>query len=353
MKKMSWLLPIFILSAPAVFPGQAEVLPEVMKPDQFLLSGNRMYIGEKHRVYILSLPDVKLVQTIGKPGEGPGEFKLGHGINNLTIDVVDGKLAIGSIGKLSLFTLAGKFLEEFKVPAFSHFIPIKGGYISSTSVAKGEDLPVQGIVLFDREMKRKKILLETTLFTGMGADIPVPKPSHKFLVYGNNIYVSGDRESIAIEVFDLEGNRRSRISYPAKRNRITQEYIRKLKNYYKTSPDWKNYWDYLKQYLSFPDYFPAVRDFLIDRDLIYVQTFEVENQRIKWLVFDLNGNLKKEARLPVIHFHTDRSPLHGIRQGTYYYLEENIEEEAWELKKIQIDDAPMVRTDRKGSKNPF
>jgi len=110
-----------------------------------------------------------------------------------------------------------------------------------------------------------------------------------------------------------------------------------MKTYYQTSPDWKNYWNYLKQYLSFQDYFPAVRDFFIDQDLIYVQTFELEKSRIKWLVFDLNGNLKKEARLPVIDFYTDHSPLHGIRQGLYYYLEENIEEEAWEVKRLPIN----------------
>jgi hypothetical protein len=337
MKKMLWLLLIVILSASGVFPGQSAVLPEVMNPDRFLLNGNRLYIGEKNRVYIFSLPDIKLIHTFGQPGEGPGEFKLGHGINSLTIDVVDEKLAIGSIGKLSLFTLTGKFLKEVRVPAFSHFVPIKGGYLSSTSLPVGERLPVQGIVLFDPEMRQRKILVKTSISTGMGAEMPVPKPNYKFLVYGDMIYISGDPASIAIEVFDLEGNRRSRISHPAKRIRVPAGYIRKMKTYFQTSPDWKNYWNYLKQYLTFTDYFPAVRDFFIDRDFIYVQTFEVENRRIKWLVFDLNGNLKKEVRLPVIDFYTDQAPLHGIRQGIYYYLEENIEEEAWEVKRIQIN----------------
>ena len=99
---------------------------------------------------------------------------------------------------------------------------------------------------------------------------------------------------------------------------------------------WKNFWNYLKQYLTFPDHFPAVKDFFIDQDLIYVQTFQVKNRQIKWLVFDLKGNLQGNTHLPAINFYTDQVTLHGILDGFYYYLEENIEKEVWEINSFKI-----------------
>jgi hypothetical protein len=128
----------------------------------------------------------------------------------------------------------------------------------------------------------------------------------------------------------------SSINHQTGKLKIPDAYIEKLKHYYQTSPDWKNFWNYLKQYLTFPDHFPAVRDFFIDQDLIYIQTFQVKNQQAKWLVFDLRGNLKGTTFLPVTDFYTDHLPLHGILDGLYYYLRENLEEEAWEINWVKI-----------------
>ncbi len=336
MKKMVTVIVMVFIFCPSIVLGSKKILYEVSKPDAFLLTKNHIYIGEKHRVYIYSLQDLKLIKKFGNPGEGPGEFKLGHGINSLTIDAVDGKLAIGSIGKLSLFTLEGNPIGECKVPPMQRFIPVEGGFISSTSLATGEGFQVQGIALFDKEMRRKKILLRTNTPVGMGVKIFVPKPNYKFIVYKEKIYLSSDLDTISIRVFDFKGNRLSPIDHQADKLKVPAAYIEKLKTYYRTSPEWKIFWNYLKQYLTFPDHFPAVRDFFIDQDLIYVQTFQVKNRQIKWLVFDLKGNLKGNTHLPAINFYTDQATLHSILDGFYYYLEENIEKEVWEINRFQI-----------------
>lgn len=336
MKKMIIVILMVFAFCPDIVFGSKGILDEVFQPDAFLLTKNHIYIGEKHRVYIYSLRDLKLIKKFGNPGEGPGEFKLGHGINNLTIDAVDGKLAIGSIGKLSLFTLQGDPIGEHKVPSMQRFIPLEGGFLSSTSLAAEEEFQVQGIALFDKEMRRKKILLRTNTPVGMGVKIFVPKPNYKFIVYKEKIYLSGDLDTISIRIFDFKGNRMSPIVHQTDKLKIPAAYIEKLKTYYRTSPEWKNFWNYLKQYLTFPDHFPAVRDFFIDQDLIYVQTFQVKNRQIKWLVFDLKGNLQGNTHLPAINFYTDQATLHGILDGFYYYLEENIEKEVWEINSFQI-----------------
>ena len=337
MKKTLVIIVISFMFWPGIIFGGKWIVEEVGKPDTFLVSKGHIYIGEKHRVYIYSLLGLKLIRTFGNPGEGPGEFKLGHGVNNLTIDAVDGKLAIGSIGKLSLFTPEGDPLEERKVPFMQRFIPIKGGFLSSTFLDGGEGFQVQAIALFDRDMKRKKVLLKTKNPVGMGVKITVPKPNHKYIVYQDKIYLSGDLDSISIRTFDLQGNPLATVTHHPEKLKLSDAYIKKMKDYYRTSPDWKNFWEYLKQYLTFPDYFPAVRDFFIDQDMIYIQTFQVKDQQAKWLVFDVQGDLKGKAYLPATNFYTDQIPLHGILNSYYYYLEEDIDEEVWKINRLKIE----------------
>lgn len=329
------ILMVLIFCLNIVF-GSEGVLEEILKPDSFLLFKGNIYIGEKHQVYIYSLQNLKLIKKIGKPGEGPGEFKLGHGINSLSLDVADGKLVIGSIGKLSLYTLEGHPIEEHRIPSMQHFLPLENGFLSSTFLDGGEGYQVQGIALFDPNLKIKKILLKTNHPVGMGVKIIVPKPNYKFIVHQEKIYLSSDLDTIAITVYDLKGNRLSSINHQTDKLKIPDTYIEKLKTYYRTSPDWKDFWNYLKQHLTFPDHFPAIRDFFIDQDLIYVQTFQLKNGVIEWLVFDLKGNLKGHTRLPALNFYTDQAALHGIMGGFYYYLEENIEKEVWEINRSDI-----------------
>jgi hypothetical protein len=339
-KALTVIIAGFVLCSGMLF-GTKWIVEAVGKPDSFLVSKEHIYIGEKHRVYIYALKNFKLLKTFGHPGEGPGEFKLGHGVNSLTIDLVDNKLAVGSIGKLSLFTPEGKPIEERKVPFMQRFVPIENVFLSSTFLDSGKGFQVQGIALFDKEMKRKKILLKTDNPVGMGVKIFVPKPNYKYILYKNRIYLSADLDSLDIRVFDIQGNQRLTITHSGEKLKIPDAYIKKMKDYYRTSPDWKNFWEYLKQYLTFREYFPAVRDFFIDNDLIYIQTYKVAKQRAKWLVFGLRGNIKGTAVLPVTDFHTDHLPLHGILNGHYYYLKENLEEEIWEINRLEIRLDPL------------
>ena len=88
---------------------------------------------------------------------------------------------------------------------------MEGGFLSSTSLAAEEKFQVQGIALFDKELRRKKILLRTDTPVGMGVKIFVPKPNYKFIVYKEKIYLSGDLDTISIRIFDFKGNRMSPI----------------------------------------------------------------------------------------------------------------------------------------------
>ena len=331
MKRVLFLLLFLFPVIPGVAGTAVGVVKEVFKPDRFLVARDYVYIGEKHRVTVYAREDLRLLRQFGSAGEGPREFKLGHGVNSLGIDVVENKLVIGSVGKMSLFSLDGDFIKEFKVPAFNRLVPVAGGYMAATSLPMAEGFPVQAVVLLNKNMQRSKVLLKTDNPMGMGARFQVPRPEVKFQVAGRRIYLADDSKTLSIKVFDLAGNPVSDIRHPVDGVAVSREFRRRLQEYYRTDPNWKDYWEYIKQHLTFPDFFPAVRDLFVDKGRIYVQTFVYRDGNAQWLLFGLNGKFKGRAWLPLDNFFSDEATLHGIRDGIYYQLRENPEKEVWEI----------------------
>jgi len=336
MKKAVFLLLIFCLIRPAVADGPVGVLEEVFKPDRFLVARDYVYVGEKHRVSVYAREDLRLIRQFGSAGEGPREFKLGHGVNSLGIDVVDDKLVIGSVGKMSLYTLEGKFMKEFKVPSFGRLVPLADWYLAAVSLPVAEGFPVQAVVILDGEMNRRKVLLKTDNPMGMGARFQVPRPRTLFLAEGERIFVSDDSDILSIRVFDLAGNPVSTIKGPEERVAVSRRFKSMLETFYRTSPDWKDYWGYIQQHLAFPDYFPAIRDMFVDQGLVYVQTFVYRDGNAQWLLFGVDGKFKGRAWLPLDNFYTDEATLHGVRDGIYFYLRENPDKEVWEVHAVPV-----------------
>ena len=52
------------------------IFKELLKPNRIYLDQDRIYITERTKVFVYSLKDYKLINTFGKQGEGPGEFKI-------------------------------------------------------------------------------------------------------------------------------------------------------------------------------------------------------------------------------------------------------------------------------------
>ena len=336
MKRTVFAALILCVANLAVADGRVGVLKEIFKPDRLLVAREYVYVGEKHRVTVYAREDLRLVRQFGRAGEGPQEFKLGHGVNSLGIDVVGNELVIGSVGKMSLFSLDGVFIKEFKVPAFNRLLPVPGGYIASTSLPVPEGFPVQAVVRLDEKMNRREVLLKTDNPQGMGARFQVPRPRTLFRVNGGRIYLADDAETLSIKVFDLAGRPVSVIAGPGEPLAVSREFKQRLETFYRTSPNWKDYWDYVKQHLAFPEYFPAVRDLFADRGLIYVQTFMYRNGNVQWLVFDEAGDVKRRVWLPLDDYYTDEPTLHGVREGFYYYLRENPDKEVWKIHAVPI-----------------
>ena len=101
----------------------------------------------------------------------------------------------------------------------------------------------------------------------------------------------------------------------------------KVLGFYKTFRNTKNIFEYIKSIIKFPEYFPPVRDILLDQEKMYVVTYNHRGTEVEFLVFDLNGKFLEKIFIDI----KGEAPLiYTIFNGETYQLIENAEEE-WEM----------------------
>ncbi|MCK5220612.1 MAG: hypothetical protein KAR14_03455, partial [Candidatus Aminicenantes bacterium] len=105
-------------------------------------------------------------------------------------------------------------------------------------------------------------------------------------------------------------------------------------------------WENFKKIVKFTngDFLPVIQDMVIDNGLIYAKTNTLKDNKAEFIVLDLNGKIIKRIFLPapiemdvVSKIFSRPVRFYKIYNGKYYYLKENIDEEMWELYKVDID----------------
>jgi hypothetical protein len=89
--------------------------------------------------------------------------------------------------------------------------------------------------------------------------------------------------------------------------------------------------------ITFPDYFPAIADFFVNDDTIYVMTWKIENSINEFFTYDMSGKFKKRLMIPIQYETGLKSYPITFNKGKLYQIVENEEEEVWEfhMSKIQ------------------
>ncbi|MCK5221857.1 MAG: hypothetical protein KAR14_09785 [Candidatus Aminicenantes bacterium] len=321
---------ILVISTLSVSPSDF-ILNEVNEPKTLNVSGDKLVISENQSILIYSLSEKRLMKQFGKNGEGPGEFKLGHGAGSLKIDIDRDKLVVNSGGKLSWFTMEGEFLKETKIPPMSYIIPVRNNYIGNCLSPVDGNFPSLSVCLFDGNMKKTNIIFNSKIPVGMGAKIMVPSYKFIYKVYKNNIYLSAGKEDIKIMILNNSGKTTGNIQLKNPGLKVDEKFKKRVFDFYKNDPVYKNYWAYMKRNMYFPEYFPGLKDLKIDNGYLYIQTYKIKNEKFEWIITSLNGKIVKKIFLPQnIESAIAYSPV-TIHNGKYYYLKEDVDDEIWEL----------------------
>ena len=301
-------------------------LPFITNPDTLVAEDNQVYISCFPTIFILSLPQGKLVKKFGREGEGPGEFKM-----FIRFHRHPEFLIVNSSGKMSTYTKSGDFIKEERLPGNNVFKPVGknfAGYRLSDD-AKSKKTTVS-IDLFDSEFKRIKEIYSTEFkFQSQSQKIFPIRNQGTFRVYKDKIVVNGSGGEIL--VFNSEGAKIRVIKPEIKRIKVTERDKLRYREYYRNYPQYRQYYEAAKKWFRFPEYFPAIHEIYVADGKIYAETHEEKENQRAFLIMDLEGKILQKIFLEVSEINPLEKHLCTFNGDKFYKLVENEDTEEIEL----------------------
>jgi hypothetical protein len=191
------------------------------------------------------------------------------------------------------------------------------------------------INIVDNDLKIIKSLYSHTKekeYSGGKSMVRFMESAVSFQCNMSNIFLANGSKGLFIEVFDLNGQYVRVIEKDFPKIKIPESVKKKrLEDFLKPfSTDRKKRIEKIFTFV-FPDYFPAIQNFLIVEDKLYIKTYRTEKDREEYIILDTKGNLLKNAFLPEVQ------PGYWTFYGNkFYYLKDNDENEEWELHCIDL-----------------
>jgi hypothetical protein len=248
-----------------------------------------MAVDDEGRIYVLDWKEIHVkvfdrngtyIRTIGKKGQGPGEFTL-----PLSVSITrQNELVVNDYrSPLVVFSLEGEFKKNIQIAklGLSRIDIDSEGNIVGRVIVREEENPRYELKKFDSELN----YLHSLGFS------PLPSASRDgfnpfmgvilFHVDNNDQVVCGYPESYEIKIFDKKGNLKRKIKKDYDPVEITEEEIKEVTE---SMPP--------EQKLSIPKYHPAYRLFTTDDEgRIFVQTLERigDGEGYYYDVFDSEG----------------------------------------------------------------
>ncbi len=222
----------------------------------------------------------RFVQTIGQPGQGPGEYQMAT------------SLRITDSGQLCFFDAKNsKFLFfhpdgilEKEIKKAARMFTFVGVYLDNENFLLRErvDEPEKGIrsfhfVLFDQNFEKIELLgssfwieipyFQTDRLSLLGYSMSVALSNGKIFISSNVT------DNLEIEVYDFDGGLVKKIRKISERETIPRKYRERVIERWKKSPAWEEMHYKDKHY--FPDYFPPFKEFWVDEEeRIFVETYK-------------------------------------------------------------------------------
>lgn len=298
-------------------------LLEVMKPWDFFVGEDRLYIGDDNTIHIYSLKDFKQIKQFGRAGAGPGEFFN----NKVRLEVLPDKLAVNTIGKLIYFSLDGNYISDVRNPFIKDDLhPIGPNY--AVSIFEGPD--TQQMNLYDKDFKLLQnlyvgLLGQTNYWHSDAVKIKMSlvKDYVDMKVYKDRIYISDTRKGFYFAVFDGNGKQLYEVKKEHQPIKIPESYKQESIKISQKSSGWERIKDKV-EYIC-PEYFPAYQACLFSDDKIYFVTFIANQGKDETIVTDIKGNVLGKTYVP------SRTWYFAFLKDKLYWLVENEEEEMWEL----------------------
>ncbi len=332
MKTAIAVLMLTMFCAQGIYPQDVEVVGtiyEPLKPSFILTDDQRIYLAEGTTVHIYNLKDFKETARFGKAGEGPEEFGAVQG--GLTLFLLDNQLVVNARTKLNFYSLNGKFAKTVKINVGSfggNFIPVDNGFVGTgMNLDQKQQSMTMTISVYDRDFNKKKELKSALIgrFSGK-VNIFEAMRQMSYEGKGDRIYFLSEDDT-AVTVNSLDGEELKRIELNLEKVPLTQEDIDKIINQFGRNVSAAQKEELMKRF-EFPEYYPSMLRMLVDRNHLFVMTWNRNEKGSLAVIYDTQSGKKlKEAHVPV-HFDNGIQPFpFSYRQGVYYAVNELADED--------------------------
>jgi hypothetical protein len=282
--------------------GVAEGAEEYM-----FLDARKVVVDNSERIFVSDFRSVHIrvfdkfgnyVTTIGRKGQGPGEFTQ---ITNFQITPRDEFMVYDRYTRrLSFFSLGGNYLrtEQLKeIQALRVEVNSKGYYFVRTM---DFDAPTYSAAI-ELKMYGPDLTFIGMIAKDKSRSVKTPfQPSMASKLLSSDLIVCGLRETYEFQMFDSEGKIIRKVSRDYVPIEITEAEKEKRK---------------LPQSAELPRYFPAFQDFSVDEEgRIYVQTFErqTDGEKFYYDVFGPEGKYIAKVLLNALPQYWKNSKMYSI-----------------------------------------
>lgn len=312
-------------------------LKEIVKPDAIMIGNNCLYVNEKVTFHVYSWGDFTYLTRFGKEGEGPEEIKKNPFGGPIIFTPINDKVYVSSLAKLSIYDKLGTFIKEMRIPPNDMLMPLGEKYLAQTTVPQPNGSLVLATCIFDKNLKKIKDLYVSDISVGQGMKFEFPWTPFFPASVNNRIYIPFGKEGFVIGVFDDHGNLLYKIEKKPTPIKVTSDYQEKTRNAFKANPNFKQFWDFLKNQITFKKYYPPIQEMAVDSNRIYVFTYTLKEGKTECIVMDLQGKEIKRVYVPYPQMYgMDFRFPSIVYQGNFYLLSENEDEEIWELHRYSL-----------------
>jgi len=336
MTKTLWLVFLSLICAPAFQRpvDQPVPLPNLEKPDAIVMNEAFAAVADGTSVKFFDGHTFQFIRTIGRVGQGPGEFQ-----DFAYPQLLPEHVLISSTNKISYFTFAGELIEEKKHDLMvSYVLAIKDKYVAFAiirPVDRSEDFQL-AYNLYDskfrktRELHRGEWLIKKNRRRGF------------FEIFFYNTckdkIVLAHRQGFVIEILDAYGNVIHTISPEFQPIPFTNKDKEKVIKYWREERGYnREQLESLEKRTDFPDHYPPLLTGRVDGGKIYAVTYRKEEGQQECLVYDLNGRFIKRTWLALTMAAPNSAGPFAIRGDTLYQLIYDEKDGTWKLHRHPID----------------
>jgi hypothetical protein len=345
MRYAAWLA--IILCMTPVWGEKVADLPELNRPASMAIAGSTLYVCDSDVIHTYALNPFSFVRTLGRGGEGPGEFN-----STPHLAVHDDGLFVNTMGKVMTFNKSGEFQAQTRIPFvywyFYYPLMLSGDNFVGVPLKRiGEvSKTIHTVNLYDPQLN----LITEFYQGGSPALLPPPPPGGKVVkndvqvipdcleiaVHGGRIYVADSRRGFFVSVFDSAGKHLFDWDLEYTRISVPEEFKRRFWQETRAADNWEQ----LKQRFNYiiRDHFPAFFSMKVQQGRMYLTTHARKDGLYEVVVLDLRGRILKrvfacpldpEARL--LRGIAPFSNEYVIKDETFYYITLNESSMLYEL----------------------